>query len=103
MRPYKIPTTSRWVDLDTIQSIDEPDFDVYSNVYMEWQHAFRDKHDRIMLASVFEVTRQTASFLGTSKEYSAEMDRREAEWKKTACARCKAEVFDPFFAAWVGK
>lgn len=103
MRPYQIPTTSKWVDLDTIQSIDEPGFDEYANVYIKWQHAFRDKHDKIMLASVFEAEHRATPFQGTPKEYSAEMDRRAEEWRKTACVRCKAEVFDPFFAAWVGR
>ena len=49
MRPYLIPMTNRWVDLDTIQEICEPIFlDRMGSggfyIYLKWYHAFRDTH-----------------------------------------------------------
>tara|TARA_R110002020_G_scaffold279104_4_gene494506 strand:+ start:120 stop:329 length:210 start_codon:yes stop_codon:yes gene_type:complete len=45
MRPYKIPRTRTWVDLDTIQSINEPFTWLSQSTRIAWTSAFRDGFD----------------------------------------------------------
>ena len=87
MTPYKIPKSNKWVDLDTIQSIDEPSS--WRNAGLEmlitWHHAFRDKPDVISLG-----TRHSMGYYGEDSLEDCIKELHE-------------EVFKPFFNAWVNR
>lgn len=93
MRPFKIPLTNRWVDLDTVQEIREPSLVNYmgsGGYYIEltWQHAFRDD----LSSKRFE---QPIDW--NSPEHSFQKD---SEGNPSELSRIHSEVFVPFFNAW---
>lgn len=99
MRPFKIPKTNKWVDLDTIQSINEPvsepeRSDLVSNfnwnIVLEWHHAFRDLPD-------FEVFSQKVEL--DDNVYRPTHDDNGEPDRLTEITN---EVFKPFFEAWTG-
>lgn len=98
MRPYNY--FGRWVDLDTIQSIDEPCLDRYDNLVVRWHHAFTDKQDEMNFG---RDTYPAQSEKMSLAEFSKACDERTEEWKKTGVAKNRAEVFVPFFTAWAGR
>ena len=85
MRPYKIPRTNTWVDLDTIQSIEEPCGYSVSDVTLAWHHAFMDKPRWVDIKNP-----------NIKNEYDWN-ERREY------LKEIHKEVFQPFFDAWTGK
>ena len=101
MRPYKIPHTSRWVDLDTIQSIDEPVLGAYENCILQWHHAFRDKPDEVNFGREEIMPDPKRQWSATT--FREEMERLVAIWRKQGAKKYYREVFVPFFTAWAGR
>jgi hypothetical protein len=100
MRPYRF--VGRWVDLDTIQSINEPMLDQYGNVYIQWQHAFRDTPDSVNFGRM--TMPDEKKMAGKSlQEWQAERRRLEEQWEREGTAMYYKEAFVPFFTAWCGK
>lgn len=93
MRPFKIPLTNRWVDLDTIQEIREPallDHTGCGGYYIEltWQHAFRDD----LSSKCFE---QPIDWNSTGQSF-----QKDSEGNPSELSRIHSEVFVPLFNAW---
>lgn len=100
MRPYKIPYTNIWVDLDTIQSIHEPALGKYENCVLRWQHAFRSDYDEVNYGRQNMV--DTTKFEYGTDAYYDEKERVEKHWRQHGIDKCYREVFVPFFTAWAG-
>lgn len=101
MRPYRIPHTNVWVDLDTIQSISEPAFGKYENVVLRWQHAFRADPDEVNFGRQNGVDH--SKFKWDTPEYRAEEARVQKLWREHGLDQYHKEVFVPFFTAWAGR
>ena len=98
MRPYRIPTINKWVDLDTILSIEEPRFQNQMGfggmfVELEWQHYLRDKPEVVSWTQSWLTDVKTRQFLPV-----AGPDGRPSQLIEVYDA-----VFVPFFTAWCGK
>jgi hypothetical protein len=93
MRPYKIPMTNRWVDLDTIQSINEPVFEDHMGnggyfIVLRWQHAFRDMESKCSF-------QQEAEVKSVGVRPMLDEDRNPSQLRII-----REKVFGPFFTAW---
>lgn len=114
MRPFHIPTRKTWVDLDTIQSIDEPKFlNIMGSgglfIELSWQHAFRDTSDRA-LWEVDWVSDRSKEFQPIPDGWKPMPDDHgrgiyiEQEGDEPAkLASIRREVFVPFWEAWTGR
>lgn len=94
MRPYKIPKANVWVDLDTIQEIQEPKFEDRMGsggyyIVLRWQHAFQDEPREHWFY-------QPANF---EKGVGAEPVRDE-HGEPSELAVIRREAFEPFLRAW---
>lgn len=101
MRPYKIPKSNTWVDLDTIQSMSEPEVVLIhgSWINLTWQHAFRNGPDSIVICEQPEVLinpDQDKMF----HQYEAE---KNSDGEATMIPIIYEEVFKPFYEAWTGQ
>lgn len=97
MRPYNL--YGRWVDLDTIQSINQPTFDRYDNIVISWHHAFREQPDEMNFGR--EVGYPDHKL--PAREWDNEYKRLVEAWRAKAIPKYYEEVFVPFFTAWCGK
>lgn len=53
MRPFLIPGTRKWVDLDTVQTIDGPRIKSWAlEAHIVLQHAFREGSDTISIQAL---------------------------------------------------
>ena len=100
MRPYNIPLTNVWVDLDTIQSINEPALGKYDNCILTWQHAFRNEPSSVNFGRDTQPGKDFSA--KTLREFDAERARLEKEWLANGTRRYYEKVFVPFFTAWAG-
>ena len=98
MRPYLIPKTNRWVDLDTIQEIREPVFLDrlgYGGYFISltWRHAFQDKdHEQLF--------NQDSHRWHDDRGNSHVEPRKDELGRPDQLAVIREEVFKPFLAAW---
>ncbi len=100
MRPYLINKT--WVDLDTIQSIDEPEpsYNAPYQVEITWQHAFQDKPSKVYLRAPHPGWKDE---LEEKNHWSLTPDeRREVDQARYAVwhGEVRTGVWQAFFDAW---
>lgn len=95
MRPYLIPRTNRWGDLDTIQEIKEPVFiDRMGSggfyILLEWRHAFQNDYTEHFFP-------QSAVYGPSGTRPTPKCDERGNPDQLTLIYN---DVFTAFFNAW---
>ena len=99
MRPYLIPKTNRWVDLDTIQEIREPVFlDRLGHggyfISLTWRHAFQDRdHEQLFRQEPIYTYDERTHLEVTSPKL-------DASGQPDQLAIITGGVFKPFLWAW---
>lgn len=93
MKPYKIPGTSRWVDLEAIQSMDEPVVKAMASgtpvIEINYTLAFQEQPAGLVWRPD---SKPEGTALGWDLAAKAQEKRREI----------LATVFQPFLEAWMG-
>lgn len=100
MRPYQIPKTKMWVDLDTIQSITEPRLEEarWPSIVLHWQHAFQDETS----VCQWEQPNEPIPDEDVRRMFRVNEITKNENGEPTMLPVIYEEVFKPFFEAWSG-
>lgn len=101
MRPYQIPKTKTWVDLDTIQSITEPCLEEarWPSIVLHWQHAFQNETS---VCQWEQPTTEVPGFEKLAQSCRVYEPTKNENGEPTMLPVIYEEVFKPFFEAWSG-